>query len=54
MSVSGVGVHWYGKNLCRKGRKMGHVTITANSESEMVSIADAIGVDRYGIGCQRR
>lgn len=31
ISVPGAGAHWYGKDQDRRGRKMGHVTITAPS-----------------------
>lgn len=34
LSVPGASVHLYGKAECRKGRKMGHVTVTANSDAE--------------------
>ncbi|KAH9180078.1 Phosphoribosylaminoimidazole carboxylase [Lactarius sanguifluus] len=35
LSVPGASVHLYGKAECRKGRKMGHVTVTANSDAEI-------------------
>lgn len=28
-------VHWYGKDGCRAGRKMGHINITADSHAEL-------------------
>merc|ERR1711967_82341 len=28
-------VHWYGKQGCRKGRKMGHINLTGASQGEM-------------------
>jgi phosphoribosylaminoimidazole carboxylase len=28
-------VHWYGKEGCRLGRKMGHINLTANSHAEL-------------------
>mmetsp|Transcript_17486 Transcript_17486/g.42524 ORF Transcript_17486/g.42524 Transcript_17486/m.42524 type:complete len:607 (+) Transcript_17486:532-2352(+) len=28
-------VHWYGKHGCRPGRKVGHINLTATSESEL-------------------
>jgi phosphoribosylaminoimidazole carboxylase len=28
-------VHWYGKTECKKGRKMGHINLTALSEAEL-------------------
>ncbi|KAJ3129805.1 phosphoribosylaminoimidazole carboxylase ade2 [Physocladia obscura] len=33
-SVPGASIHLYGKESCRKGRKMGHITLTANSMPE--------------------
>ena len=30
-------VHWYGKEGCRKGRKMGHINLTGPSQGEMDS-----------------
>ena len=35
LSVPGTGVHLYGKGECRKGRKMGHVTVVADSDAEL-------------------
>jgi phosphoribosylaminoimidazole carboxylase len=35
LSIPGASVHLYGKAECRKGRKMGHVTITADSDAEL-------------------
>jgi phosphoribosylaminoimidazole carboxylase len=35
LAVPGASVHLYGKAECRKGRKMGHVTVTANSDAEI-------------------
>ncbi|KAI9466646.1 phosphoribosylaminoimidazole carboxylase [Lactarius psammicola] len=35
LTVPGASVHLYGKAECRKGRKMGHVTVTANSDAEI-------------------
>lgn len=35
LSVPGASVHLYGKAECRKGRKMGHVTVVGNSEAEV-------------------
>lgn len=46
LGVAGAGVHWYGKAVSRKGRKMAHITVTADSEGELVAKADALGVDR--------
>ena len=35
LTVPGTTVHLYGKAECRKGRKMGHVTVVADSDSEL-------------------
>ncbi|KAF7790758.1 hypothetical protein EIP86_001715 [Pleurotus ostreatoroseus] len=35
LTVPGVTVHLYGKDECRKGRKMGHITIVASSDAEL-------------------
>jgi phosphoribosylaminoimidazole carboxylase len=35
LAVPGVSVHLYGKTECRKGRKMGHVTIVGDSDAQV-------------------
>ncbi|KAJ7618519.1 phosphoribosylaminoimidazole carboxylase [Roridomyces roridus] len=35
LSVPGASVHLYGKSECRKGRKMGHITVVADSDAEL-------------------
>lgn len=35
LRVPGSSVHLYGKKECRKGRKMGHVTLVASSDAEL-------------------
>ncbi|PSR72597.1 hypothetical protein PHLCEN_2v11521 [Hermanssonia centrifuga] len=35
LSIPGTTVHLYGKEECRKGRKMGHITIVASSDAEL-------------------
>ncbi|KAG8924380.1 phosphoribosylaminoimidazole carboxylase ade2 [Tulasnella sp. 418] len=35
LSVEGATVHLYGKAECRRGRKMGHITIVGNSDAEV-------------------
>jgi phosphoribosylaminoimidazole carboxylase len=35
LSIPGASVHLYGKAECRKGRKMGRVTVTAESDAEL-------------------
>jgi phosphoribosylaminoimidazole carboxylase len=41
-------VHWYGKQGCRKGRKMGHINLTADSHSELESNLQSL-LDLEGI-----
>lgn len=35
LRVPGATVHLYGKSDCRKGRKMGHITLVADSDTEL-------------------
>lgn len=35
LSMPRATVHWYGKPGCRKGRKMGHINLTADSHGEL-------------------
>jgi phosphoribosylaminoimidazole carboxylase len=35
ITVPGASVHLYGKTECRKGRKMGHLTIVGNSDAQI-------------------
>jgi phosphoribosylaminoimidazole carboxylase len=35
LTVPGATVHLYGKSECRKGRKMGHITLVAGSDAEL-------------------
>jgi len=35
LAVPRATVHWYGKAGCRKGRKMGHINLTADSHGEL-------------------
>ncbi|KAJ7438706.1 phosphoribosylaminoimidazole carboxylase [Mycena galericulata] len=37
LTVPGASVHLYGKSECRKGRKMGHITIVAESDAKLRS-----------------
>lgn len=37
LKVPGASVHLYGKSECRKGRKMGHITVVAESDAQMRS-----------------
>lgn len=35
LTIPGARVHLYGKSECRKGRKMGHITIVADSDAQL-------------------
>lgn len=35
LSTPGASVHLYGKTECRKGRKMGHITVVADSDAQL-------------------
>ena len=35
LTIPGASVHLYGKSECRKGRKMGHITIVADSDAQL-------------------
>ncbi|KAF8056596.1 phosphoribosylaminoimidazole carboxylase [Lyophyllum atratum] len=37
LTIPGASVHLYGKSECRKGRKMGHITIVADSDAQLRS-----------------
>ncbi len=39
LRVPGASVHWYGKSSCRKGRKMGHITLTGPSMAKLLPFA---------------
>ena len=42
LSEPDVHVHLYGKQECRPGRKMGHITVLGDSTEELVAIAEDI------------
>jgi len=35
LTIPGASVHLYGKSECRKGRKMGHITLIADSDAQL-------------------
>ncbi|KAJ6579646.1 phosphoribosylaminoimidazole carboxylase [Mycena vulgaris] len=37
LTVPGASIHLYGKSECRKGRKMGHITVVAESDAQLRS-----------------
>lgn len=44
LETPGTRLHWYGKKEDKKGRKMGHFTITATSLHELRSRAESVGM----------
>ncbi|MCZ7598632.1 MAG: hypothetical protein M5U09_14115 [Gammaproteobacteria bacterium] len=42
LGIGGVHLHLYGKRECRPGRKMGHVTVVADSISDAVTRANRV------------
>mmetsp|Transcript_29362 Transcript_29362/g.55454 ORF Transcript_29362/g.55454 Transcript_29362/m.55454 type:complete len:581 (+) Transcript_29362:86-1828(+) len=52
MGMERATVHWYGKAPAKKGRKMGHINVTADSESELQGnlkkLLDAVGLTEEG------
>lgn len=42
LALEGVNLHWYGKERVRPGRKMGHVTVTAESLESACQCADRV------------
>lgn len=45
LEVPGAGVHWYGKADSRVGRKMAHITVTAENHSALRRKADQLKLD---------
>lgn len=54
LAVNGAGLHWYGKAESRKGRKMAHITITADNFAELKNRAEMLGISPsvHGIRAQ--
>jgi phosphoribosylaminoimidazole carboxylase len=46
LSISGAGIHWYGKTESRKGRKMAHITITAKDFTELKQRVELYGLTK--------
>tara|TARA_Y100000816_G_C26102202_1_gene584507 strand:- start:719 stop:1918 length:1200 start_codon:yes stop_codon:yes gene_type:complete len=42
MKLDKAGIHWYGKEECKKGRKMGHYTITGNNINDINEQLDVL------------
>lgn len=47
LTVPGASVHMYGKSGCRKGRKMGHITLVADNDAELRSRLRRLLPDAY-------
>eukprot|EP01036_Dinobryon_divergens_P034456 gene34456-44523_t len=50
LGIPGAGIHWYGKFDSRVGRKMAHVTITADDISSLIDKAEQLGVSTTALG----
>lgn len=46
LAVQGAGIHWYGKGESRKGRKMAHYTVVAESVDELASRIEEAGINQ--------
>ena len=46
LAVQGAGIHWYGKEESRKGRKMAHYTVVADSVDELATRMEEAGLSR--------
>lgn len=46
LSISGAAVHWYGKTETRPGRKMAHITVTADSLEALRIKIEALGLPK--------
>lgn len=44
-TIPGCGLHWYGKKASSKGRKLAHVTVTADSLSQLKERCNRLGID---------
>jgi phosphoribosylaminoimidazole carboxylase len=44
LEIPGAGIHWYGKAESRAGRKMAHLTITADNFSELRGKVESLGI----------
>lgn len=48
-AIPGTTIHLYGKKECRKGRKMGHITVVADSITQLFERVDPISKIIHGI-----
>eukprot|EP00667_Euglena_gracilis_P006174 EG_transcript_6217 len=50
-AVPGAGLHWYGKTECTRGRKMAHVTVTADNFAMLKERVELLGLpaDVHGL-----
>jgi phosphoribosylaminoimidazole carboxylase len=44
LEVPGAGIHWYGKAESRAGRKMAHLTVTADNFTELRNKVELLGI----------
>ncbi|GAX23244.1 phosphoribosylaminoimidazole carboxylase [Fistulifera solaris] len=47
MEMAGAAVHWYGKAACRSGRKMGHINVIGDSQSQIdIALEKLLALER--------
>eukprot|EP01038_Epipyxis_sp_PR26KG_P004196 gene4196-5967_t len=50
LNIPGAGIHWYGKLESREGRKMAHVTITADNIQQLKERVESLGINSNSHG----
>ena len=46
LGIAGSGIHWYGKAESRAGRKMAHLTVTADNFNELRERVELLGLSK--------
>ena len=46
LTIQGAGIHWYGKAESRMGRKMAHLTVTADNFTELKGKVELLGLSK--------
>ena len=46
LTIQGAGIHWYGKAESRIGRKMAHLTVTADNFTELKEKVELLGLSK--------
>lgn len=53
LTIPGASVHWYGKLESRVGRKMAHITVTADDLNSLIYKVEELGITKESHGLQR-